>query len=190
IEEVIFNYVMKTLETDKRILDDKHLPGFRILGLEKELSWTFEGYRFSGYIDRLDSTGEGSVRIVDYKTGKVTDADVAITDDNADDVIKKLYGSDDENRPKIAFQLFIYDKFITSDKDLSKFKDVENVIYPAARLFIGEPLSESMNNKFCRLMEERLSEMLKEIADTSIPLRRTSNRTVCGYCDFKNICGR
>ena len=190
IEEVIFNYVVKTLETDKRILDDKHLPGFRILGLEKELSWTFEGYRFSGYIDRLDSTGEGSVRIVDYKTGKVTDGDVAITDDNAKAVIEKLYGDIDKDRPKIAFQLFIYDKFITSDKELSKFKDVENVIYPAARLFVGEPLSAPMNRKFCLGMEERLSEMLREIADTSIPLRRTSNRENCGYCDFKNICGR
>ncbi|MDT3356527.1 MAG: PD-(D/E)XK nuclease family protein [Bacteroidota bacterium] len=190
LEEVVCNYVMKTLEVDKRLLDERHLKGFRILGLEKQMFWTFEGYRFHGYVDRLDSLGEGSLRIVDYKTGKVEDSDVHIDKDNLGKVISALYGESEKDRPKIAFQLFIYDKFITSDKEYSSIESVENVIYPAAKLFVGDPLSAPMNSEFSKKMEERLSEMLKEIADPSIPFRRTGDSKACEYCDFKNICGR
>ena len=190
LEEVICNYVMKTLEVDKRLLDERHLKGFRILGLEKQMFWTFEGYRFHGYVDRLDSLGEGSLRIVDYKTGKVEDSDVHIDKDNLEKVMTALYGESEKDRPKIAFQLFIYDKFITSDKEYSSIESVENVIYPAAKLFVGDPLSAPMNSEFSKKMEERLSVMLKEIADPSIPFRRTGDSKACEYCDFKNICGR
>ncbi|MBQ3997601.1 MAG: PD-(D/E)XK nuclease family protein, partial [Bacteroidales bacterium] len=116
--------------------------------------------------------------------------DVHIDKDNLGKVISALYGESEKDRPKIAFQLFIYDKFITSDKEYSSIESVENVIYPAAKLFVGDPLSAPMNSEFSKKMEERLSEMLKEIADPSIPFRRTGDSKACEYCDFKNICGR
>ena len=49
---------------------------------------------------------------MDYKTGRVEEEDIHITDDNAEEVIAKLFGEKSAKRPKIALQLFLYDMLI------------------------------------------------------------------------------
>ena len=85
---------------------------FRILGLELARTWEFEGYKFFGFIDRMDSFEEGEVRIVDYKTGRVEEKDVRIDSGNAAAVTDLLFGPDNGKRPKIALQLFLYDMYV------------------------------------------------------------------------------
>ena len=65
LEDVINQYVIRTLKMDKSLMKG---DGFEILGLELERHWQFEGFRFVGYVDRMDSFEDGRVRIVDYKT--------------------------------------------------------------------------------------------------------------------------
>ena len=47
-----------------------------------------------------------------------------------------------------------------------------------------------LNETFYAEMTESLAALLDEMYDTSVPFRRTCDETLCGYCDFKNICGR
>ena len=65
-----------------------------------------------------------------------------------------------------------------------------NVIYPASRLFTAPPPEARVSRAFCRLMQDRLRDLLAEMADPALPVRRTQDRTTCSYCDFRNICGR
>lgn len=187
IEDIIFQYVLKILERDKEMLIKRGKESFKILGLEVQKKWNFEGFRFTGFIDRLDSINEGELRVVDYKTGKVTDRDVCIDDFNAEEIVDALFGASSEKRPKIALQLFLYDMFI---KDTYGNYNICNSIYSTAKLFSAEVENFDMNEKFCDLVKARLKVTLDEISDLSKPFFRTKDQNVCSYCDFKMICGR
>lgn len=191
MEEVILQYVVKTLERDREHLRAKGVGRFKVIGLELPVSWSCDGYKFFGYIDRVDSFEDGTVRIVDYKTGKVEDKDIGISDDNAQEVADALFQVDNENCPKIALQLFLYGRYVDG-KDWMKGKSMVNVIYPAASLFTT-PVAEfekPRSERFGELVLGKLKESLAELTDPKVDFRRTCSEKICGYCDFRNICGR
>ncbi len=189
VEDVIVEYVVKTLQRDLELLKSSGCDGFEILGLEKPFLHDIDGFHFIGYVDRMDSLRQGEIRIVDYKTGKVEDKDVNITDDNAGAVVDALFGPDNEGRPKIALQLYLYDVFCRGSEEYRGQRMV-NVIYPPANLFT-EPVKEvPVSEEFMRLTEERLHGLLSEIASADVPFRRTEEEKTCSYCDFRMICGR
>ena len=175
------------LERDRELLAVYGVGAFNVLGLEKEYNWYLDGQRFYGKIDRMDSFVDDEVRIVDYKTGRVKDNEVNITDDNAETIVKSLFAPDVKSRPKIALQLFLYDKYAEND---TAGKRVVNSIYSTSMLFKEEVRNIPYSRKFAGLVEDRLVHTINEIRDLSIPFRRTSNGEVCKYCDFKMICGR
>ncbi|HBH08149.1 MAG TPA: hypothetical protein DDX40_01935, partial [Rikenellaceae bacterium] len=174
---------------DQELLKSSGYDGFEILGLEKKYLHDIDGFHFVGYVDRMDSLRSGEIRIVDYKTGKVEDKDVNITDDNAEGIVEALFGPNNEGRPKIAFQLYLYDVFCRESEDY-KGQRMVNVIYPPANLFT-EPVKEiPVSETFMRLTEEKLHGLLAEIASIDVPFRRTVEEKTCSICDFRMICGR
>lgn len=190
-EEVLLQYVMKTLERDIEYLRDAHSDRFEIIGLEKFVTWNCDGYSFLGYIDRVDSPRDGVVRIVDYKTGKVEKDDVNVGDDNAEKIVEDLFKEDNPKRPKIALQLFLYDKYVKNEPWVKENR-VYNTIYPAPALFTSNvaDFERPVSKIFGEKAMEGVKRTLEEISDPSIPFRRTSLTDICDYCDFRNICGR
>jgi len=189
VEDVIVTYVRQTLKREIEHMTELGVDKFRVIGLEKQYEWKFNDFTFIGYADRVDSYAENEVRVVDYKTGKVEDKDINITDDNAEQIVAALFGKDNNGRPKIAFQLFLYDMFIQNDKS-TKNSSMSNSIYAPATLFKEGVKDVKTSSKFCDLVKDNLTLMLKEMTDTSIGFDRTEQRKTCGYCDFKMICGR
>ena len=189
IEEVIVEYVLKTLQHDRYLLVGCGSPGFRILGLERRMQCMFNGFRFKGFADRIDCYKDDEVRIVDYKTGRVEDDDIDIHDGNAASVVEKLFGPSNAGRPKIALQLFLYGLLAQEYPDL-KGRPVVNSVYSVSRLFT-EPLQDRPESgEFTRLTREKLRELLAQMVDPAVPFRRTEELQTCSYCDFKMICGR
>ena len=188
-EQIILDYVKRTLAYDEKLLRESNSPGFRILGLEQFRETTFQGFRIIGFIDRMDSYQEGRVRIVDYKTGKVEENDIMITDQNASAVADKLFGESNTGRPKIALQMFIYGLLAEADSAL-RGQTIVNSIYSTGRLFTTPVQDMEQSREFFELVKERLKGLLEEITDTSVPFRRTDDEATCKWCDFKAICGR
>ncbi len=189
LEGVIYDYVVRTLEQDKRLLEESGSSGFRILGLEKHLYCDFNGFHLHGYVDRIDSFRSGEVRIVDYKTGKVEDDDLNITDENAEAVVAKLFGESNNGRPKIALQLFVYGLLVDEEETL-RAPVMVNSIYSTARLF-SRPLKDMPRSaEFVSKVTERLKAVLDEMVDPDVPFHRTQDLKTCAMCDFKMICGR
>ena len=189
VEEVIVEYVLQTLKHDRELLVQAGSEGFRILDLEEKMSGEFEGFRLIGFADRIDTYQNGEVRIVDYKTGRVEDEDINITDDNAGDVVEKLFGPSNVGRPKIALQLFIYG-LLSQEQASMKGKPIVNSIYSVSRMFTSPLEDRPQSAEFTRLTRERLKDMLAEMVDPDVPFRRTDELRTCSYCDFKMICGR
>jgi RecB family exonuclease len=189
VEEVILEYVIRTLQHDRDLLMRSGSPGFHILGLERRLECRFEGFRLKGFADRIDRYLGDEVRIVDYKTGKVEDDDIDITDENAAEVVGKLFGPSNARRPKIALQLFLYGLLAQSYEDL-KDRPVVNSIYSVSRLFTAPLEDRVQSEEFKRLTRENLRALLAEMTDPTVPFRLTTETDTCSYCDFKTICGR
>lgn len=188
LEGVILDYVLRTLAHDASLLEAAGEEAFRIIGLEKSVRMEWGGYRFKGFIDRIDSYRPGQVRIVDYKTGKVEEEELVITDESASGVAEKLFGPKNEGRPKIALQLFLYDEL--SRKDLGIKEPLVNAVYSISHLY-GKGAPESPESgEFSRLAARGLQDLLAEITDTTVPWTRTEEVKTCEWCAFKGLCGR
>jgi hypothetical protein len=159
VEDVIVEYVVKTLKRDRELLRSSGSDGFEILGLEKKFEREIDGFRFVGYVDRMDSLRPGEIRIIDYKTGRVEDKDVNISDENAEAVVDALFGPVNEGRPKIALQLYLYDVFCR-ESGLFNGQRMVNVIYPPANLFTEQVKEVPVSETFMNLTEERLHGLL------------------------------
>ena len=184
---VILRYAVQILHRDCELLDTCGSDHFKVLSLETEDYVDICGRPFHGYIDRLDSMKEGTVRVSDYKTGKVTDLEVSIEDGKAHEIAEALFNPGGKDWPKIAFQLYVYDK--VAGKKYPGYK-IYNSVYPTVRLFKEEvPLME-LSEAFIREVDSRLEEVFKEMFDPGVEFRRTEDEGVCQYCDFKMLCGR
>ena len=188
LENILQGYVEETLAHDLQLLQGAGSEGFSIIGLEQKVFCEMGGFKFIGFIDRVDSYKPGEVRIVDYKTGKVEDNDIFIDDANAAQVVDQLFAPDSKSRPKIALQLFLYDHMAPTVAPSGS--RLVNSIYSTARLY-SQPLPDvPVCAEFSRLAMEGVMGLLKEIEDLNVPFRRTEDTKTCDYCDFKAICGR
>ncbi len=193
VADVIVRYVVRTLQRDLEQLNEAGMDSFEILGREIKVWGEFNGQKFKGFIDRLDSFAEGQARVVDYKTGKVLDDDENIHDGNAETIAEKIFAHDIKNRPKIALQFYIYDMLLQKDsriRPVMEGREIFNCVYSTAHLFKEAPVTVPMNMKFYDAVSERLGAVLNEMYDLDVPFRRTEDVKNCEYCDFKMICGR
>lgn len=189
--DMIRSYVRKTISRDIELMRSEGIGAIDIIGLEESVTAEIDGLKFYGRLDRLDSLHAGECRIVDYKTGKVDDKDFLISDDNADEVVQKLFAKDIKytDRPKIALQLYLYDRMVAGKKEYRDYRFV-NSIYQPGRLFRTPVQNVEVSDRFFSLMATALSELIAEILDPEMPFTRTGVQDNCKYCDFKKICGR
>ena len=189
VTDVIVRYVVKTLQRDLELLEKAGRDSFEILGREIKMKGSFHGLKLKGFIDRLDSFDAGQARVVDYKTGKVLDDDVDIHDGNAEAIAENIFAPDVKDRPKIAFQFFIYDYLVRQHPQVEG-KDIFNCVYSTSKIFREAPVTMPMNRKFFDAVSGHLEKMVGEMCDPDVGFRRTQDEKICGFCDFRTICGR
>ncbi|NCD01048.1 ATP-dependent helicase [bacterium] len=131
----------------------------RPIMLEKDFTYKLKGYPIRGAIDRVDLLEDGTVEIVDYKTGRVKDSL------NADD--KK--------------QLMIYQLAL---ENIEKLKVSKLSYYFLDKE--GKKVSFAAKEKDLEKLEESLIENIEEINKMEFKPKPSVN--TCKYCDFKDIC--
>lgn len=190
--EVILRYVEDTLKYDRKLLVDKGLSSFEIIGLEMKGSWSVDGFGFMGYMDRVDSFGDGTVRILDYKTGRVSSNEKKILEGKmpAGEIVEKMFGEKEKDRPKIALQMFLYDMYADGMPGM-KGRSIANVIYQPAEICAGQqPREKGLPEDSIAPVMEGLRRTLAEMIDPAVPFRRPADSGPCAYCDFRDLCGR
>jgi hypothetical protein len=105
-------------------------------------------------------------------------------------VVKQLFGDNNLTRPKIAFQLFLYDMFMENLR-LATEENLHNAIYGTGKMFSSQPETVKVNPKLISaIKDEKLPQVLTEMNDPSIPYKRVKDEKNCKWCDFRIICGR
>lgn len=143
--------------------------------------------RIGGIIDRMDSK-DGTLRIVDYKTGG--DADTPPH-------VESLF-IPDKKRSNYVFQTFLYAAIMCRKQPTMKIAPALLYIHRAATetyslvIQMGEPRKpkEAVEDfsKYEKEYRERLQGLLEEIFNPEKSFTQTEIIEKCTYCDFKALC--
>ena len=188
--KVIVSYLKQLLRNDLQ-----YTP-FEMVAMEKKVSekitiQTALGpltLRLGGTIDRMDAK-EGTLRIVDYKTGGSPKIPANI---------EQLF-TPSETRPNYIFQTFLYAAIMSRKQPLMVAPALLYIHRAASESYspvieMGEPRKPKIPvNNFAFFEDEfreRLQALLEEIFDEKELFTRTEDMKKCAYCDFKVICKR
>ena len=188
--KVIVSYLKQLLRNDLQ-----YTP-FEMVAMEKKVSekitiQTALGpltLRLGGTIDRMDAK-EGTLRIVDYKTGGSPKIPANI---------EQLF-TPSETRPNYIFQTFLYAAIMSRKQPLMVAPALLYIHRAASESYspvieMGEPRKPKIPvNNFAFFEDEfreRLQALLEEIFNEKEPFMQTEDTKKCSYCDFKAICKR
>ncbi|MEE4259985.1 MAG: PD-(D/E)XK nuclease family protein [Bacteroidales bacterium] len=178
---LIFEVAKKYIEHFiKAETEDPSTAGREIVGLEEKIEIRYRvednEVALKGYLDRIEKLQDQTIRIIDYKTGRVESGDLALKEweEIADKKKDKLF--------QLLFYAFLYQK---------KYKPAQKPelgIYSLRMRSNGlmEPKLPDDENYF----EAYLTGLIREIFDPSLSFEQTSDEQICSYCDYKDICNR
>ncbi len=168
-------------ELNKRIKKEE----VQLISLENKISHSlqFEGVsvNLNGYIDRIDRNANG-INIIDYKTGKVDNSEVKISD------------FEDFKNPKRekALQLAIYTYLVNQNRAALNLP--EGLALKASVLSLRS-ISKglmSLNYPDTMNLDEAISELIQSVVekllDSNTPISKTDKIENCQYCPFNSMC--
>ena len=160
IFEVANRFVNNFLAQEKELLKDKNNQ-LKIIATEENLATEIEieginyPIKIHGQVDRVDELN-GVLRIIDYKTGMVSGADLRVLD------FEKLR----EKEQYKAIQVLLYGYLYTKSKKYNFSKPLEAGIYSFKNLnsgFLPVNFSSNYRKPDVAITEEKLEEFIKQI---------------------------
>ncbi len=192
--DIIRRFVKRVLELDK-----EYAP-FEIVSLEAEdkyekfLSIDSNGNRIKvklgADIDRVDKKN-GSVRVLDYKTGK-DETEIGEFDNLFQSKVATKY----KHGRKAGYQTFFYAWLYASKYGMDQaiipglinIKQFFQSDFDFRLKRKGHPVEDARSH--IPVFEQKMKELLGEIYGKESPFDQTDDLTKCAYCDFKGICER
>lgn len=169
--------------------------GFTLCGVERRVECPFafdsrdpsRRVLFAGTADRIDRLEDGTLRVVDYKTG---------APDREFDGIAALFGPDSRRRKANILQTLLYAMMLRRTEGC----DVVPALYYVRVMHRSGyvPLLRDRELKvegarydaYGEVFEQELRAKLSELFDLSVPFRQCEDRDTCRYCDYRAICRR
>ncbi|GJM14001.1 MAG: ATP-dependent helicase [Pseudohongiella sp.] len=167
------------------ILIEKQRSEFTILHNEQSLSWQHSRLSLNLRIDRVDRLADGSLALIDYKTGKFTN--YKWLDDRPDDLQLPLYqiamsaAGEDPVSATLIYQLNAENTGVISPLALEKF-GAEVEVSRQGKSFEGgwSLLQDTWNKRIITLSEEFESGL--------VAVAPTRANATCQYCDLGPLC--
>ncbi|SFD85289.1 PD-(D/E)XK nuclease family protein [Thermophagus xiamenensis] len=170
----------------------KKVP-FVIKGLEYSMGMVFKtpsgrSVYLGGNIDRLEEK-EGTLKVVDYKTGKGT---------NRINDIESLFDSSKHPENKAIFQTLLYSLMVEEQT-----RRAPSAIQPSV-VWMRKLFTDSDSNLYLQpvrgkkevitldlvktVFVDSLGKLLDELFDPHMPFKQTPEEKNCNYCIYKEIC--
>ena len=195
--DTIESYVRFVLDYDLELIEQQ--GNITVLECERKhlmtpLTIGGESFNFSYTPDRIDRLADGTVRIVDYKTGK--DETTFTNRDRLDD----LFNNTKKDRRKAILQIFLYSyAYLTEHPEV---KSVMPVIYKLSSMkSSGVKMKEdrrgaqpsqyvfSMDDPVAQVFAERMGETVKGLYEEDF-IQTPENAKWCNFCRFVDLCRR
>lgn len=175
------------LKSEKAFLEKQTQPVF-IEALEQsynveieiEVHGSLKKVNLRGFIDRIDRVGD-AIRIIDYKTGKVNDADVAFrVKDTEDGAIVESIGS-----KKHLLQLLMYAYLYHQKHGVVPTSSIISFVSKANEPFEIKTPKEIELEEMIDNFPKYIGLILEEIYDVEAPFSHNSKQytSYCMYCD-------
>ena len=155
---------------------------------EHQLQVNQKLFTIKGKVDRVDEINN-QIRVIDYKTGKVSKSDLSILEFN------ELL--ENPNKAK-AFQLLVYAYIYLknnpqySDREVIagnfSFKNLKEELLTVAKTINRKKETIIINKAILNNIEETITKIIEKIMNGDF--RKTSEISRCEYCDYKSICNR
>jgi len=182
-------------------IDEASAP-FKLISLEKERRYSAglkietsagdQTVSLKGIIDRVDEHN-GSVRLIDYKSGQ---------DNKTFPDVESLFDREHKSRNKAAMQTMFYGLIYQATIPENTLP-LKPAIFNLREMFGDDfnpylqlklPRKEGVEVNDYRQFEEEyktgLKSLLEDIYNPDIPFDQTDDLKKCGYCPYKEICGR
>ncbi len=168
---------------------------FTTLGLEEKVDYAFPfeaggrtlELKFSGIADRIDRLDDGTLRVVDYKTG-APHLEFA--------GVESLFCGEGRQRLSNVLQTLLYAMMLYRTRGV----DVQPALYYVRNMHREEYASELDDKQrgrkgvsyanYAEEFEELLRATLRELFDPTKPFVQCADADTCRYCDFNVICKR
>lgn len=158
---------------------------FVILHNEQEINWAHSKLSLTLRIDRIDRLEDGSILLIDYKTGR--HANYRWFDERPDDMQLPIYqlaitsAGDDTVAATLIFQLNAENTGVISPMQLPNF-GAQLTVSSQAKQFAGDwpALQEYWNAAIYGLAQE--------FEDGLLAIAPTRSHTTCQYCDLAPLC--
>lgn len=196
VGEVIRKYVKKTLEIDRTITPFVYKDSEMKLQLLYPID-NGEKVRLKGFIDRLDITKDGKMRVVDYKTGN---------DELRFGDMSELFDKGKNKRAKAIMQVLMYMMMLKDDKRVEPTTTLIPAIYKVQNLFKPEHFDTQIlksdikniitpvvfNPEIEAEFRSEFNKCLNEIFNPEIPFtqspKKGEDKGPCEYCPMASIC--
>lgn len=169
--------------------------GFTVVGLERRVGCGFAfgsagrqlTMRFSGIADRIDRLDDGSLRVVDYKTGA---AHLEF------DGLEKLFRGEGRQRLSNILQTLLYALMLRRTEGcdavpaLYYVRAMNRPDYSPQLIDRELGLRGAPYSHYAARFEELVGETLGELYDLAVPFRQCADADTCAFCDFNVICRR
>jgi len=169
---------------------------FTVEHLEEEVAWGFDfrtpdgtvrRMKFAGRADRIDRLDDGTLRVVDYKTG-APHLDF--------EGLEKLFHGEGKQRLSNIIQTLLYAMMLYHAHGC----DAEPTLYYVRAMNRDDYLPTLLDRElgirggryshYEARFEELVGQTLSEIYDPATPFRQCAEADACKYCDFNVICKR
>ncbi len=175
--------ILQKDKTELRILSLEDLYSCE-LEIKPENSDTSYPVKYKGKCDRIDSL-DGTVRIIDYKSGSVLSRDLVLKEWDL------LMGGNKQDKIfQVLFYAFVYSKNHISANHAVKAGIISFRNLSAGFMPVKTPEGDVIDQNVLDEFENSLRELTKRLLNTEMPFLQTSNPDHCVYCPFVAICNR
>lgn len=168
---------------------------FTTTGLEEEVAHEFEfeacgrvrRLKFAGIADRIDRLDDGTLRVVDYKTG---------APHLEFDGVESLFRGEGRQRLSNILQTLLYSMMLCRSRGC----DARPALYYVRNMHRDDYVPElddkqagvcgAAYSRYAGPFEELLRTTLAELYDPAVPFRQCADEDTCRFCDFNTICKR
>jgi hypothetical protein len=193
---------------DHQLADERLFP-LRILGLEQQLTADVAvpvgdetvTLKIGGRLDRIDRLSDGTLRVIDYKTGKVEAREVTVSESLETDLLTN------PDKGKLR-QLWLYKYLVTNEliypsnsqleysfgevppivTGIYSFRNIKNGLFGEAASVEFSP--GETPDEFLAASGRQLGNFVEILLDPTVPFTRTDDEKTCEFCGFTRLCGR